>query len=115
MAKTGKDANQKGLALTAKALQRGEKLERTLLKLVAHTGPNTAAEGLLQAIQEGLIALRNGMKPSKAKPEGKKQDSKTKADIKKAAKSTKKSAKPKGAVKKPTSGEITPLVENASE
>jgi len=62
MAKTEKDPVQKISALTAKALQRGEKLERTLTKLVTRSGPGSAAAEFLKALQTGLKTIRENAK-----------------------------------------------------
>ncbi|QRM32720.1 hypothetical protein [Microvirga sp. VF16] len=46
------------LALTAKAIRRAEKLERTLTKLVVLRAPGGAAEAFLKSVQKGLERLR---------------------------------------------------------
>jgi hypothetical protein len=46
------------LVLTAKAIRRGEKLERTLTKLVTIQEPRSAAEAFLKAVQKGIQSLR---------------------------------------------------------
>jgi hypothetical protein len=57
MGKSSKLAGDE-LALTAKAIRRAEKLERTLTKLVVVQEPGSAAETLLKAVQKGLERLR---------------------------------------------------------
>jgi hypothetical protein len=46
------------LVLTAKAIRRAEKLERTLTKLAVIQETGAAAETLLKAVQKGLERLR---------------------------------------------------------
>jgi hypothetical protein len=46
------------LVLIAKAIRRGEKLERTLTKLVAMREPQSDAEAFLKTVQKGLEKLR---------------------------------------------------------
>ncbi len=46
------------LVLTAKAIRRAEKLERTLTKLVVRQEPGSAAEAFLKSVQKGLERLR---------------------------------------------------------
>jgi len=46
------------LVLIAKAIRRGEKLERTLTKLVTLQEPQSAAEAFLKAVQKGIQSLR---------------------------------------------------------
>jgi hypothetical protein len=67
------------LVLIAKAIRRGEKLERTLTKLVALSEPQSRAEVFLKAVQKGLARLRTdetslkdeGMsRTKKSKPSG---------------------------------------------
>lgn len=57
MAKKSKNVGDE-LVLTAKAIRRAEKLERTLLKLAALKEPASSIEGLLKALQDGLARLR---------------------------------------------------------
>ncbi|WP_404295424.1 hypothetical protein ACD578_28190 (plasmid) [Microvirga sp. RSM25] len=47
------------LVLTAKAIRRGEKLERTLTKLAVVQETGSAAEVFLKTVQKGLERLRN--------------------------------------------------------
>lgn len=107
MAKTDKDPHKKLSALMAKALQRGEKLERTLTKLVAQSEPGSTAEDFLKAVQGGLKAIRKNAK-SMERPLS--ADTK-KAPKKKTEHSDKKPEKRKSTSKKPTSTDISPLVE----
>ncbi|WP_262273085.1 hypothetical protein [Microvirga yunnanensis] len=46
------------LVLTAKAIRRGDKLERTLTKLVVIQEAGSAAEVFLKSVQKGLERLR---------------------------------------------------------
>jgi len=46
------------LVLTAKAIRRGEKLERTLTKLTVIQEAGSPAEAFLKAVQKGLAQLR---------------------------------------------------------
>src|SRR5689334_11853824 len=46
------------LVLTAKAIRRGEKLERTLTKLTIVQEAGSPAEAFLKAVQKGLAQLR---------------------------------------------------------
>jgi hypothetical protein len=57
MGKSSKIAGDE-LVLTAKAIRRAEKLERTLTKLVVVQEPGSAAETLLKAVQKGVERLR---------------------------------------------------------
>jgi hypothetical protein len=57
MGKSSKIAGDQ-LVLTAKAIRRAEKLERTLTKLVVVQEPGSATETLLKAVQKGLDRLR---------------------------------------------------------
>jgi hypothetical protein len=107
MAKTDKEALQKLSTLMAKAVQRGEKLERTLTKLVAQSEPGSAAENFLKAVQGGLKAIRKNVK-SKERPIS--ADAK-KAPKKKAEKSAKKPKKRKATPKKSIPADINAPVE----
>ena len=105
MAKTDKDLLEKLPTLMAKAVQRGEKLERTLTKLVAQSEPGSAAEDFLKAVQGGLKAIRKNVKS---------MERSVSADAKKAPeaeKSAKKPEKRKAAPKKPATADINPPVE----
>ncbi|PVE22049.1 hypothetical protein DC522_23090 [Microvirga sp. KLBC 81] len=107
MAKTDKDSLQKLSALMAKAVQRGEKLERTLTKLVAQSEPGSATEDLLKAVQGGLKAIRKNVKSMERSVSA---DAK-KASKEKAQKSDRNPEKHKATPKKPASADITPLAE----
>lgn len=107
MAKTDKDPLQKLSTLMSKAVQRGEKLERTLTKLVAQSEPGSAAEDFLKAVQGGLKAIRKNVK-SMERPVS--ADAK-KAPKEKVEKSAPKPEKRKATPKKPASADISPLVE----
>jgi hypothetical protein len=63
------------LVLTAKAIRRGEKLERTLTKLVAISEPQSHAEAFLKAVQKGLARLRTD--ETSLKDEGKSRTKKS--------------------------------------
>ena len=52
------------LVLTAKAIRRGEKLERTLTKLAVVQETGAAAEAFLKAVQKGLERLRKDESPT---------------------------------------------------
>lgn len=106
MAKTDKDQLQKRSELIAKAVKRGEKLERTLTKLVAYSDPGSAAESFLKSVQEGLKAIRKGAKSKGAKPAIKRTSDE----------SAKKPTKRKSASKKPVLAEAVPPTDaNVSE
>jgi hypothetical protein len=47
---------------TEKAVRRGEKLEKTLLKIVAQSEAGSAAEEFLKAVQRGVKALKKEAK-----------------------------------------------------
>jgi hypothetical protein len=47
---------------TQKAVRRGEKLEKTLLKIVAQSETGSAAEELLKALRRGMKKLKKGAK-----------------------------------------------------
>ncbi|MBM6595452.1 hypothetical protein [Microvirga pudoricolor] len=69
MAKTKKNEASDVPAILAKAIRRAEKLEKTLLKLVAQEEPLSEAERLLKNLQKGLLGLRgNGTKDAPASP-----------------------------------------------
>lgn len=57
MAKKSKNGGDE-LVLIAKAIRRGEKLERTLTNLVALKDPQSHVEAFLKAVQKGLEKLR---------------------------------------------------------
>ncbi|WP_052954576.1 hypothetical protein [Microvirga vignae] len=107
MAKTDKDPLQKLSTLMAKAVQRGEKLERTLTKLVAQSEPGSAADDFLKAVQGGLKAIRKNVKSLERSVSA---DAK-KASKEQAKKGFKKPAKRNAIPKKPASADISPLVE----
>lgn len=67
------------LSLIAKAIRRGEKLERTLSKLTRLNEPQSHAETFLKAVQKGLEQLRQ--EPASAEA-GSKPPKKTKASEK---------------------------------
>jgi len=50
------------LANTEKAMRRGKKLEKTLLKIVAQSEPSSGAEELLKSVQKGMKKLKNEAK-----------------------------------------------------
>jgi hypothetical protein len=54
------------LVLTAKAIRRGEKLERTLTKLAVVQEAGSAAEAFLKAVQKGLERLRKDESPTQS-------------------------------------------------
>jgi len=107
MAKTNNDPLQKFSTLTAKAVQRGEKLERTLTKLAARSEPGSAAEDFLKAVQGGLKAIRKNVKSMERSVSA---DAK-KASKEKAGNSAKKPVRRKAAPKKPAPADINPPVE----
>jgi len=116
MAKSEKDPLKKLSALTGKALQRGEKLERTLTKLVAQSEPGSGIENFLKAVQGGLKAIRKSAKPARpstanGKASEKAKTSKTKALEKPGKQSEKKARRPKAASKKPVAADIRPFPE----
>ena len=45
-----------------KALRRGKKLEKTLLRIVAQSEPSSDVEGLLKSVQQGLRILKKEAK-----------------------------------------------------
>jgi len=45
-----------------KALRRGKKLEKTLLKIVAQSDPGSNVESVLKSVQQGLRILKNEAK-----------------------------------------------------
>jgi hypothetical protein len=104
MAKTDQDSLKNLPALMAKALRRGEKLERTLIKIVAHSEPGSRMDDLLKALQGGLKTIR---KNAKAAQRENPADSKG-APRKKAKKSAEKPEKRKVALKKPAPADISP-------
>jgi hypothetical protein len=58
-----KQVTLQGLASnTEKALKRGKKLEKALLKVVAQSTPGSAAEEFLKSVQQGLKALKKESK-----------------------------------------------------
>lgn len=57
MAKTKKESGDISASLE-KAVRRGEKLERTLLRLIAQSEPMSAAEQLLKAVRKGMKQFR---------------------------------------------------------
>ncbi len=58
-----KQVNLQDLASnTEKALRRGKKLEKTLLKVVAQSDPGSAAEEFLRLVRQGLKALKKDAK-----------------------------------------------------
>jgi hypothetical protein len=65
MGKSSKIAGDE-LALTARAIRRAEKLERTLTKLVVIQETGSAAEALLKAVQKGLERLRKDESSSRS-------------------------------------------------
>lgn len=73
------------LSLTAKAIRRGEKLERTLSKLTRLNEPQSHVETFLKAVQKGLEQLRQ-------------EPASTEAAIKSPKKKAKASEKPKAEV-----------------
>lgn len=111
MAKTEKSSLETVSALVDKALRRGEKLERTLTKLIAQLEPGSAVEDLLKALQGGLKGIRKSTQPSTSK----KAVASTKAPKEKAAKSPKKPAKTKATARKPAPADISPLPETVGE
>jgi len=50
------------LANTEKAVRRGRKLERTLLKIVAQSQPGSGTEELLKSVQQGVTKLKKDAK-----------------------------------------------------
>jgi hypothetical protein len=58
MADKRRDIPQDLFAKTDKAIRRGKKLEKTLLKIVAQSEPGTSAEEFLKAVQLGMKKLR---------------------------------------------------------
>jgi phage-related minor tail protein len=56
------------LANLEKALRRGKKLERTLLKIVAQSQPGSDVESLLKSVQHGLKTLKNEAKQAQRSP-----------------------------------------------
>ena len=104
MAKTDKDPIKKLSALTAKALQRGEKLERTLTKLAARSEPGSAAEDFLKAVQGGLKAIRKNAKAVERSI----SSAAKKSPKAKAGKAAETARKTKAAPKTPAPADISP-------
>jgi len=104
MPKTAKDPLKKLNALMAKAFLRGEKLERTLTKIVTHSEPGSPAEDFLKAVQGGLKGLRKGStSEEKSNPEVK-----TKAVKEKTSKSPGNPRRRKAASAQPVSADLRP-------
>lgn len=53
-----KDVLRELSELVDKALRRGEKLEKTLLKIVTRSEPNAPAETFLKSVRDGMEKLR---------------------------------------------------------
>ena len=68
------------LVLAAKAIRRGEKLERTLTKLVILQETGSPAEAFLKAVQKGLAQLRKEDVSAGRERAGKKSASAEKAE-----------------------------------
>jgi len=68
------------LVLTAKAIRRGEKLERTLTKLTIVQEAGSPAEAFLKAVQKGLAQLRKEDAPADRKRAEKKSASAEKTE-----------------------------------
>lgn len=115
MAKTDKDPLKRFSALTDKALQRGEKLERTLTKLVAQSEPGSAVEDFLKAVQDGLKAIRKSAKSAKHRPADGKDAGKAEISKAKTPKASEKSRKvprkPKALPREPGIADIHPRPE----
>ncbi|WP_243371925.1 hypothetical protein [Microvirga solisilvae] len=116
MAKTAKDSLKKISALRDKALQRGEKLGRTLTKLVAQSEPGSEIEDFLNAVQGGLKAIRKSVKSAErssgnGKKTPKNKSSKASPPEEPKKKDARKSTKPKAAPKEAAPADIHPLPE----
>jgi hypothetical protein len=51
-----------------KALRRGRKFERTLLKIIAQSEPGSEVESLLKSVQQGLKVLKKEIKKPERSP-----------------------------------------------
>jgi hypothetical protein len=98
--------------LTAKAIRRGEKLERTLTKLVVIQEAGSPAEAFLKAVQKGLAQLRKEETPSDAKPAARKKAAAGKA--KPAAGAARRAPSPRKAVRKPKAPAKSPAEAGAT-
>jgi hypothetical protein len=76
MAKKSKTDGEE-LSLIAKAIRRGEKLERTLSKLTRLNEPQAHVETFLKAVQKGLEKLRQEPVASDAESKAPKKKAKT--------------------------------------
>lgn len=122
MAKTAKDPLKKISALMDKAKSRGEKLERTLIKLVAQMEPGSAIEDFLKSVQGGLKAVGKSAKSversstNRQKAEKPKAAKKAKPSKDADEKSAKKPVRSKASPKEPASADIRPVqVTNSPE
>jgi hypothetical protein len=62
MAADKKSTPQDLLVTIEKALRRGKKLEKTLLRIVAQSEPSSEVESLLKSVQQGLKILKKEAK-----------------------------------------------------
>jgi len=107
------DALRNLSTLTEKALRRAKKLEKTLLKIVVQSEPESVAEELLKAVRTGAKKLKKSAKtvggsrgPSKKKPDAEKAaPGQTAAEEQKPAPAQKPAVEKKAAPKRPQTEE----------
>ena len=93
---------------TVKAIRRGEKLAKTLTRIVAQTDPAAPAQLLLTSVEKGIAQLRSDVQNLEGRARSKKRADKAKGALKpKAAKKVRgDSAKTKAGAKAPATGKM---------